>query len=41
MDDAAPIVTAPLSQTELDAITDQLIEALKTVFDPEIPVDIY
>ena len=41
MDDAAPIVTAQLSQGELDAITDQLIEALKTVFDPEIPVDIY
>jgi len=30
-----------LSQAELDAITDQLIEKLKTVFDPEIPVDIY
>lgn len=43
MDDAAPLETAtpPLSQAELDAITDQLIEQLKTVFDPEIPVDIY
>lgn len=41
MDDATPIVTTQLSQAELDAITDQLIEALKTVFDPEIPVDIY
>ena len=30
-----------LSQAELDTLTDQLIEALKTVFDPEIPVDIY
>src|SRR5215813_9585763 len=30
-----------LSQGELDAITDQLIEKLKTVYDPEIPVDIY
>jgi FeS assembly SUF system protein len=30
-----------LSQAELDAITDQLVEKLKTVFDPEIPVDIY
>jgi FeS assembly SUF system protein len=30
-----------LSQTELDAITEQLIAKLKTVFDPEIPVDIY
>jgi len=46
MDDAAPIApdaaaTPPLSQAELDAMTDQLIEKLKTVFDPEIPVDIY
>jgi FeS assembly SUF system protein len=43
MDDAAPIETKspPLSQAELDALTDKLIEKLKTVFDPEIPVDIY
>jgi FeS assembly SUF system protein len=48
MDDAAQIepkvvetATAPLSQGELDALTDQLIEKLKTVYDPEIPVDIY
>ena len=44
MDDAAPIdpiTTTPLTQAELDVITDQLIEKLKTVFDPEIPVDIY
>ena len=45
MDDAsqAPDQTAarPLTQAELDLITDQLIEKLKTVFDPEIPVDIY
>ena len=42
MDDAAAIdQTPPLSQGELDALTDQLIEKLKTVFDPEIPVDIY
>ncbi len=31
----------PLDQAVLDAMTDQLIEKLKTVFDPEIPVDIY
>ena len=30
-----------LSQAELDRLTDDLIEALKTVYDPEIPVDIY
>lgn len=47
MDDAAHITpdAAPsqpaLSQAELDQITDLLIEKLKTVFDPEIPVDIY
>ena len=41
MDDAAPVSTTPISQHELDVITDQLIEQLKTVFDPEIPVDIY
>jgi len=31
----------PLAQAELDALTDQLVEQLKTVYDPEIPVDIY
>jgi FeS assembly SUF system protein len=44
MDDAAAIdaqQTAPLSQAELDRLTDKLIEQLKTVYDPEIPVDIY
>ena len=47
MDDAAPLEPAtttaatPLSQVELDQLTDQLVEKLKTVFDPEIPVDIY
>ena len=45
MDDASldpeTVKAAPLSQTELDAMTDQLIDKLKTVYDPEIPVDIY
>ena len=44
MDDAShtPEPTASaLPQAELDALTDQLVEKLKTVFDPEIPVDIY
>ena len=50
MDDATPnaldgapteAAAAPLSQAELDRLTDQLVEQLKTVFDPEIPVDIY
>lgn len=30
-----------LSGDELARLTDQMIEALKTVYDPEIPVDIY
>ena len=38
---AAPETASALSQGELDALTDKLVEQLKTVFDPEIPVDIY
>ena len=30
-----------LPQAELDQLTEALVAALKTVFDPEIPVDIY
>ena len=44
MDDVAPHTDQPVSaipQAELDALTDRLIDQLKTVFDPEIPVDIY
>src|SRR5215212_7009149 len=43
MDDATALEpqSTPLSQAELDAMTDRLVEQLKTVFDPEIPVDIY
>jgi FeS assembly SUF system protein len=40
LDDAEEKASA-LSQAELDQLTDQLIEAFKSVFDPEIPVDIY
>lgn len=32
---------AGLPPEELDRLTDELIAAMKTVFDPEIPVDIY
>jgi len=42
--DAAPIdapAASALPQAELDKLTDDLIDKLKTVFDPEIPVDIY
>jgi len=43
MDDAPTHIedAAPLSKAELDALTDQLIDKLKSVYDPEIPVDIY
>lgn len=30
-----------LDQAELDRLTDELVAALKSVYDPEIPVDIY
>jgi len=33
--------TAALAQGEIDRMTDDIIVALKSVFDPEIPVDIY
>jgi FeS assembly SUF system protein len=39
MDDATTASAIP--QAELDRLTDALITQLKTVFDPEIPVDIY
>jgi FeS assembly SUF system protein len=35
------IESSTLSAEELETFTQQLIAALKTVYDPEIPVDIY
>jgi FeS assembly SUF system protein len=35
------IQTSVLSKQELDDFTSKLVTALKTVYDPEIPVDIY
>jgi FeS assembly SUF system protein len=32
---------APMSQVDLDDFTAKIITMLKTVYDPEIPVDIY
>ena len=32
---------ASLAAAEIDNLTDGIVAALKTVFDPEIPVDIY
>jgi FeS assembly SUF system protein len=39
--DTATASALTLPQAELDRITDDLVTAFKTVFDPEIPVDIY
>lgn len=33
--------SANLTQEEIDRLTDDIIAALKTVYDPEIPSDIY
>ncbi len=38
---AAAVAAGAISQPELDRLTGEIIAALKTVFDPEIPVDIY
>ncbi|HYD29120.1 SUF system Fe-S cluster assembly protein [Brevundimonas sp.] len=37
----AAVASGKISQAELDRLTDEIIEALKSVYDPEIPVDIY
>src|SRR5581483_8698010 len=39
-DRAMPAPSA-IPQEELDALSDDIVAALKTVYDPEIPVDIY
>ena len=41
LDEMGADAPAALEQAELDRLTDELIGAFKTVFDPEIPVDIY
>jgi FeS assembly SUF system protein len=37
----APVDKSALSEKELSELTDKIVAALKTVYDPEIPVDIY
>jgi len=40
----SPSLTKPpstMSQSELSALAEQIVQALKTVYDPEIPADIY
>ncbi|QDZ00801.1 SUF system Fe-S cluster assembly protein [Nitratireductor mangrovi] len=39
--EAAPAPTAAIPQEELARLTDDIVGALKTVYDPEIPADIY
>lgn len=41
MDGAVSPPQSALPQAELDRITDDLVAQFKTVYDPEIPVDIY
>ncbi len=41
MDGVASSPQSALPKVELDRITDDLVMQFKTVFDPEIPVDIY
>lgn len=36
-----PPRASAIPQEEIDQITDDIIAALKTVYDPEIPVDVY
>lgn len=38
---AAVNASPALPQAELDQLTDNIVAALKTVYDPEIPADIY
>src|SRR4051812_39764368 len=39
--EAAPPTASALPPEELDRMTDDIVAALKTVYDPEIPADIY
>ncbi|MFG1349328.1 SUF system Fe-S cluster assembly protein [Xanthobacter autotrophicus] len=37
----APQISSSIAEAELERLTDSIVGALKTVYDPEIPVDIY
>lgn len=41
LSEAAEKPASALPQAELDRLTDEIVAALKTVYDPEIPADIY
>ncbi|MCG5233583.1 SUF system Fe-S cluster assembly protein [Xanthobacter oligotrophicus] len=36
-----PQIKSSIAEAELERLTDSIVSALKTVYDPEIPVDIY
>ena len=38
---AAPVADSAIPREELARMTDDIVAALKTVYDPEIPADIY
>ena len=38
---AAPVAASAIPREELARMTDDIVAALKTVYDPEIPADIY
>lgn len=40
-DAAGSVQDSAIPQDELDRLTDEIVTALKSVYDPEIPVDIY
>ena len=40
-ENAAVVRSAALPEDELNKLTDDIVAALKTVYDPEIPADIY
>ena len=40
-ENAAVVGSAAVPQDELNKLTDDIVAALKTVYDPEIPADIY
>ena len=38
---APPVKSSALQEAEIAQLTDEIVTALKTVYDPEIPADIY
>ena len=38
---APPVKSSALQEAEIARLTDEIVTALKTVYDPEIPADIY